>query len=99
MGGIVNYYHYSVYKLLVVNLTSIFESADPVQKKSGFGNAADLSAKRLRPGQPGVVETPTASSGTHSQPKTGPIVDKPLHIHRIECAELPHLNTAAFLSS
>jgi len=33
------------------------------------------------------------------QGKAPSIVDKPMHIHRIECAELPGLSTTRFLSS
>jgi len=40
--GVVNYYHYSVYKLLVVNLTTLLRECDPAEKKAGFGyNAAE----------------------------------------------------------
>jgi len=40
MKGDVNYYHYSVYKLLVVNLTTRFQKPYAAEKKTGFGHCA-----------------------------------------------------------
>jgi hypothetical protein len=42
MGG-VNYYHYSVYKVLVVNLVTRFAHVTAFEKKSWLRNALTLS--------------------------------------------------------
>jgi len=122
--GIVNYYHYSVYKLLVVNLTIRFAHVLAFEKKppSGGINVVEprcrtalsnrLTTKRT-PAKKNLlvpIQLPAWSAFRLQHPcrppenpclpgKPNAVVDKPMHINRIECAELPCSSTARFLSS
>ena len=174
--GTVNYYHHSIYKLLVVNLGTRRESAGSAKKKppstllckrvssttltarpcvvppfqrqpincrvleTNFGvgtatayddandvgqpsaacrpghcsmNTIGSQKKRPTPAWPAILQTqrrrqdrliPPAHCRIRSKialtPHTPPgSVDKPMNIHRIECAELPRCTHADFLSS
>jgi len=46
--GVVNYYHYSVYKLLFVNLRSCFAKPDAVEKKTASATSPNAMPNRLR---------------------------------------------------
>jgi hypothetical protein len=88
---------------LVVNLTNFFKRGRSGRKKiSGFDHASSVATE--------AASTPPAiaclASLQANWAKTvlpageAPgSVDKPLNIHRIECAEPPNLNTADLLSS
>jgi hypothetical protein len=135
----VNYYHYSVYKFLLVNLRSCFAKPDAVEKKAGFGHIVGCDAEPgfecparfacrrrqvedrgrfkkisdfgqasahddrrtsiILPALKTAVNQLPPASTPNEQTKIASAVDKPMHINRIECAELPCLCTAVFLSS
>jgi hypothetical protein len=120
MSTPVNYYHYSVNKLLVVNLMTRFElSASPKKKirlrpgwrlanLNGFDRTSQTTALPAgfcsppccaQTGQDRDLDACPASSKPPRKPENGASVDKPMNIHRIECAKPRHLNTADFLSS
>jgi hypothetical protein len=116
----VNYYHYSVYILLGVNLRTLSKSQALAEKKFfDFGLATARRLTRLRPQQLAndpvlltiawlkkISDSGSAASAsgkpastlspTH---ETGRSVDKPMNIHRSECAKPRDLATAGFLSS
>src|SRR5690349_18613936 len=88
MSTPVNYYHYSVYKLLGVNLRTLLND---LERAENFF--------RLRPGcKPADCRLRRREAGERSG-RSSASVDKPMYIHRIECAKPPDLPTAVFLSS
>lgn len=147
MRGYVNYYHYSVYKLLVVNLRTLAShgradlnaarkkknrlrsstlsdsqaTSNPflpatngttpaAQKKSGSGRVGRLSgtaasmAPAVRAGR-GPIRGMNDHHGLFFACKTRsntaaptPSVDKPMNIHRIECAKPAPARIRVFLS-
>ena len=123
----VNYYHYSVYKLLLVNLTSSFRTAASPKNFFDSGRAIAQRHSRLRqqrlanahasadllPAQkkfPTPVTLPAQAKSRRRPGRQSPenalkpgkpssSVDKPMNIHRIECAKPRDLATAVLLSS
>jgi len=120
MSTSVNYYHYSVNKLLLVNPTTFLKTAASPKKnfrlRSGWrpvkacgfdGNPRQAMRKgRSHPCRPACCAkffgSGKAASLANTATSTLPqvlSVDKPMHIHRIECAKPRDLATAVFLSS
>jgi hypothetical protein len=106
MSTTVNYYHYSVYKLLLVNLTSLligFGQATP-QLPADFDSMAWPTIRlpadtRMFKKFSDFGKTTKPANITASTLPASPSVDKPMNIHRIECAKPRDLDTAGFLSS
>jgi hypothetical protein len=116
MSSTVNYYHYSVYKLLLVNL-GCRRHGGLLAKKIGSGKprgtarmpTSAMPAKtpkifRLRPcrrtslhGDVDNARTWRQSSRWRHENRSH--VDKPMHIHRIECAKPARSGDRNFLSS
>jgi hypothetical protein len=72
------------------------------KKISGFGNAAALGSNTAST-LPAIICLASLQANWAKKPlpagEAPGSVDKPLNIHRIECAKPPNLNTADLLSS
>ena len=116
----VNYYHYSVYIPLGVNLRIPFQTPALAEKKIfDLGQATAQGRTRLRPQHLAndpvlptiawlkkISDSGKAASASEKPASTLPAaretvrsVDKPMNIHRSECAKPRDLATAGFLSS
>jgi hypothetical protein len=116
MSTPVNYYHYSVYKLLVVNLTSSLKIAASPKKNFRLRPGWRLAIRPASTANPGKRsrfcrlahclkkfsdsgKAANLANTTASTPPQALSVDKPMNIHRIECAKPRGLATDVFLSS